>query len=114
MKCGDVLLLDYPFTDQSGSKLRPALVVSSDAYNKGEDFVIVPISSKRRSNDANVVEIREGDGAFQQTGLRWTSFIKWTKPLTVSGRVASRRLGHVSPESLADIQSRIQDIFRPL
>ena len=28
---GDVLLVPFPFTDQSGSKQRPAAVVSGDA-----------------------------------------------------------------------------------
>ena len=30
---GDVVLVPFPFTDQSGSKKRPAVVVSSAAYN---------------------------------------------------------------------------------
>ena len=29
MKRGDVVLMDYPFSDGTGSKVRPALVVSS-------------------------------------------------------------------------------------
>jgi len=30
---GDVLLVPFPFTDQSTAKRRPAVVVSSDAYH---------------------------------------------------------------------------------
>jgi hypothetical protein len=30
---GDVVLLPFPFSDQSGSKRRPALILSIDAYN---------------------------------------------------------------------------------
>ncbi|MCP9493236.1 MAG: hypothetical protein MSG64_02150 [Pyrinomonadaceae bacterium MAG19_C2-C3] len=30
---GDVVLVPFPFTDQSGAKKRPAAVVSSFAYN---------------------------------------------------------------------------------
>jgi mRNA interferase MazF len=29
---GDVILVPFPFTDQSGLKKRPAVVVSSDEY----------------------------------------------------------------------------------
>ena len=31
-KPGDVLLVPYPFTDQTGSKQRPAVVISSLDY----------------------------------------------------------------------------------
>jgi mRNA interferase MazF len=31
-KQGDVLLVPFPFTDQSGSEQRPAVVISGDAY----------------------------------------------------------------------------------
>jgi mRNA-degrading endonuclease toxin of MazEF toxin-antitoxin module len=31
VKRGDVVLLDHPFSDASGSKVRPALVVQADA-----------------------------------------------------------------------------------
>jgi len=30
---GDVVLLDYPFSDSSGSKIRPALIIQADARN---------------------------------------------------------------------------------
>jgi mRNA-degrading endonuclease toxin of MazEF toxin-antitoxin module len=33
VKRGDVVLLDHPFSDATGSKVRPALVVQSDARN---------------------------------------------------------------------------------
>lgn len=32
-KFGDVVLVPFPFTDQSASKKRPAVVVSSSAYH---------------------------------------------------------------------------------
>ena len=36
---GDVLLVPYPFTDQSGSKQRPAIVLSREVYNQAHPFV---------------------------------------------------------------------------
>ncbi len=34
MKRGDVVLLDYPYADGSGSKVRPALIVQNDGDNQ--------------------------------------------------------------------------------
>lgn len=48
---GTVVLVPFPFTDQSGSKKRPAVIVSGSAYNaQRRDVVIVAITSQLRSS----------------------------------------------------------------
>ncbi len=47
---GDVVLVPFPFTDQSGTKKRPAVVVSSSSYNANRrDIVIMAITSQVRT-----------------------------------------------------------------
>jgi mRNA interferase MazF len=47
---GDVVLVRFPFTSQSASKQRPAVVVSNRAYNQAKpDLVIMAITSQLRS-----------------------------------------------------------------
>lgn len=38
---GDIVLVAFPFTDQLGSKKRPAVVVSSATYNQQRPDVIL-------------------------------------------------------------------------
>jgi mRNA interferase MazF len=38
---GDVVLVPFPFNDQSATKKQPAVVVSSDAYNRARPDVIL-------------------------------------------------------------------------
>jgi mRNA interferase MazF len=46
---GAVVLVPFPFTDQSQSKQRPAVVVSSRAYaDQRPDFVMMAITSQLR------------------------------------------------------------------
>jgi mRNA interferase MazF len=46
---GDVVLVPFPFTNQAGFKQRPAVVVSSRAYNSvRQDVVIMAITSQLR------------------------------------------------------------------
>ena len=46
---GHVVLVPFPFTDQAGSEKRPAVVVSSRAYNSNRrDLVVMAVSSQVR------------------------------------------------------------------
>lgn len=38
---GDVVLIGFVFSDESGKKFRPALVLSSSAYHRGRQEVVV-------------------------------------------------------------------------
>ena len=44
---GDIVLVPFPFTNQSASKKRPAVVVSAKAYNtKRPDLIIMAVTSQ--------------------------------------------------------------------
>jgi len=50
---GDVVLVPFPFTDQSASKKRPAVIVSSAAYNAARlDLILMAITSQVRATTA--------------------------------------------------------------
>jgi mRNA interferase MazF len=40
---GDLVLVPAPFTDQSGTKKRPAVVVSGSGYNANRRDVVKPV-----------------------------------------------------------------------
>jgi mRNA interferase MazF len=44
---GDVILVRYPFSDLSGSKIRPAVVVNAPHISK--DVLILPLTSKTKT-----------------------------------------------------------------
>jgi mRNA interferase MazF len=111
MNCGDVVLVHFPFTDVSGSKLRPALIVSGDSFNKGDDRVLIPISSAPSAGDPFAAIIVDNDPAFGQTGLRQSSSLKWTKPLTLSKRLITRRLGTLPEPRLGEVRAQIREVF---
>jgi len=46
---GQVIVVNVPFSDQSGTKPRPALVVSAESFRAGlPDLIVCPISSQSR------------------------------------------------------------------
>ena len=50
---GDVVLVPFPFTDQAGTKKRPAVIISSAVYNTAQrDLVIMAVTSQLRPSGA--------------------------------------------------------------
>lgn len=44
---GDVILVSFVFTDETGVRQRPAVIISSDAYHRGrEEAIIAAITSR--------------------------------------------------------------------
>ena len=105
---GRIVLVAFPYTDRTSTKMRPALVVSCRAFHSGDDFVCVAISS-RKSPDG--VEILSTEAWFGATGLRCDSTVKWTKIMTLSRAIVMRQIGHVPDELLKRIQGLIRGIF---
>lgn len=59
---GDVLLVSFPFTDQSASKQRPAVAVSGDAHNRTHpDVILAPITSQVKHTPVRALFVRALD-----------------------------------------------------
>jgi mRNA interferase MazF len=76
---GDVVLVDYPFSDGSGSNVRPIVVAQADQWNARLDDTILAVvtsSARRRVTTPPqfLVEVATIEG--QQSGLRADSVIQ--------------------------------------
>ncbi len=71
---GDVLLVPFPFTNQSSTKKRPTIVISSELYNQQKsDLVLIAVTSQV-SSPLRFGEILVSD--WQNAGLIKPSLIK--------------------------------------
>ena len=53
---GEIVLLPVPFTDLTSSRRRPAIVISSDQYNRAtQDIVVVAMTSNLTSTPYSFV-----------------------------------------------------------
>ena len=73
-KFGDVVLVPFPFTDQTSAKRRPAIVVSSDAYHRERPDVIVVAVTSRTGKPVSVGDVMIED--WREAGLLKVSLIK--------------------------------------
>jgi mRNA interferase MazF len=104
---GDVVLAPFPFTDQTTSKKRPAVVVSSAAYHQDRsDLIIMAITSQFRPSTA-IGEVTIS--GWKEAGLLKPSVIK---PIltTIEKRLILRKLGRLEEQdrrALVDALRRI-------
>jgi mRNA interferase MazF len=94
---GDIVLVDYPFSDRTGSKVRPALVVQADALNRRiTDTILASISrsTHRASATQLFIDIAVPEGA--GTGLRQNSMIQCENLLTYDQRLIITKIGQLS------------------
>ncbi len=72
-KFGEIYRCKIGFTDLSGHKDRPAIIVSSEEYNSiRDDLIVVSLTSKEPKNPTFEFEITD----LSPTGLEKTSYIK--------------------------------------
>ena len=98
---GDIVLVNFPFTDLQSSKVRPALVLSI----KGEDVIILGIFSRVSENLRDSwIKIGEANPAFKQTGLKKASIIKTEKITVVHQSLLRKGLGSISFELMQEVR----------
>jgi mRNA interferase MazF len=98
---GDVVLVNFVFSDESGVKHRPGLIISSQTYNEGRDEVIVAAITSR------IDRILVGDHLiinWQDAGLLFPS-VATGVIRTVRKEMITRKLGTMSSGDLKEIGS---------
>jgi mRNA interferase MazF len=105
---GAILLVPFPFTDQTASKRRPAVVVSNRAYNLARpDVVVMAVTSQVRPlsvlGDVWVTE-------WQSAGLLKPSSIK---PVfaPIEQRLVIRQLGTLQSADEAMLRTGIGEVI---
>ena len=113
MKCqrGDVVLVNYPFSEGTGSKVRPALVVQSDTNNRRlESTLIVQITSRIHlaGKEPTPLLIEVATPAGRQSGLINDSAVACDNIYTVHQTGIIRIIGSLSE----DVMSKVDDCLK--
>jgi mRNA interferase MazF len=104
---GDVVLVPFPFTDQSASKQRPAVVVSSQTFHReSSDIIVAAITTRPRPWSSLEVPITDWQGA----GLLYPSVIK---PVlgTFDRRLVLKRIGKLQTTDRSALKDAIATIL---
>ena len=107
MTRGDVVLVDWPYSDRTGSKLRPAVVVQADFLNHLiDDTVLVAIT--RTTRGAPGTEVLLDPAVETSSGLVAASVASCSNLLTVDAVLIDQTIGLLSSVAM----DRITDALK--
>lgn len=100
MAKGDVVLVRFPFTNLSGSKLRPAVVISDNSL----DLTVCFITTQLQWKESTDVEL----APHLSNGLRKQSLIRTSKISTLDRSLAKGLLGQLNTNELSDLNNKLK------
>jgi mRNA interferase MazF len=114
LKRGEVILLPFPFNDLQNVKTRPALVLSSESFNrKSNSIIVAQITSNLKSGfkGLNVLIVDEDLDRYSGTRPIIPSIVKPYMVFSVNKRMAIKRIGLLRREKLAEVYKSLMKVF---
>lgn len=104
MKQGDLVLVPFPFTDLSGSKIRPALVLMNTAL----DVTLAFISTQLHWQEPTDILLSPNS----QNGLKKPSLVRLSKLATIDLALLQGRLGALSTNELQQTHQNLRTLLQ--
>ena len=104
---GSIVLVPFPFTDLTASKVRPALIISKK-NTESTDVIVCFITSKPvPSASVSALLIQPTT----TSGLKVVSFVRFDKIATVDCRIILGELGRIEPQALRKHRKKFVGVF---
>ena len=104
MKNGDIVLIPFPFTDLTGNKNRPAIILVDTL----EDVTVAFISTQIHWKIETDILLQPGS----QSGLKKESLIRLSKLATIDKRLILGRLGTIDNSTLKLVNKNLKKILK--
>jgi mRNA interferase MazF len=110
MNRGEVVLVDWQFSDRTGSKLRPAVVVQADFLNTIiDDAILVQITGTKHGIPGTEVEL---DPAREtSSGLKQISYASCANLITADPAFIDQVIGILSDVSMRQIEACLKTVL---
>ncbi len=103
---GDVVVLEFPFSDLISFKRRPSLIIKIPS---GEDVIICQITAESQKKD---VEVSVRNNEFAKGGLKRDSYVRIDKITTIKKTRIKYKVGSLKPEKFGEILDKIISFLR--
>ena len=105
----DLLLVPFPFSDQSGKKVRPVIVISNNDFNiASEDIIVVGVTSNI-SKDKYTINLTDKD--LDEGKLHTNCCIKIENILKLDKELIVKKIGKVNKNTFKEIVSKLNEII---
>jgi len=98
---GEVVLVRYPFSDLSGSKIRPAIIVN--ALHSSQDVFILPLTSKTKTLLTGEFILKD----WNKAGLNIETAVK-RGIYTIHKNLVVRRVGRLTDSDLKGLDQALR------
>ncbi len=102
---GEVVVLEFPYTDLSRTKKRPSLIV---ANLKGDNLILCQITGQPRP-DQDLINLKKDD--FQTGGLQRDSFVLPSFVFTIHKSKINYTAGKLKQEKIKEVERKLCEIF---
>ena len=104
MNKGDIVLIPFPFTDLSGNKLRPAVIL----FTKESDITVCFITSNMKFRDFSDIEVKKTE----VNGLKVDSILKVSKIATLDKYLLVGKLGILNSFEIAKMNEILENLLK--
>ena len=106
---GDLLLVPFPFSDQSGKKVRPVIVISCNEFNKfSEDVIVIGVTSNI-SKDKYTINLTNNN--LDDGSLSTSCCIKVENILKLDKELIIKKIGRINRETLKKIVTKLNEMI---
>ena len=104
MKQGDIVIINFPFTNLESSKVRPALIVSNKSFNNKKNILLLAISTQKWNKDF-AVALSQGD--LSEWELNKDSFIRMHNILSLEKRLIIKKVAKIKESKLDAVKWKV-------
>ena len=103
MKQWDIVIINFPFTNLEDSKIRPALIISNNHFNKMKNVLLLAISTQQWDKSFSI-PINQLD--ILDWNLNKESFIRIQNILSLEKRLVIKKVAKVSQKKMTLLKNK--------
>ncbi len=107
---GDVVIVPFPFTDLSGSKNRPAIVISNDLVNKSQDVILAQVTTQRIGGPLGFT-MTNSDVSVPFRAPHTSMNVYCKKIAVIDKSLIRKKISALSPNKLSVLLDQVSSIF---